>query len=86
LLDLDDNGLYGIDRKVLEALFNRPKKYANGTFRYAQSESTLRALTGLDEHYFKQIESKLMRLNYLTIGTGGRELTSQAIQTYFTNE
>jgi Holliday junction DNA helicase RuvB len=88
LLDLDEHGLYAIERQILKILYSRPKHYkplANGTVpkRYAQSETTLRSLTGLDENFYKQIEGKLLRLNFLTIGSGGRELTEHALHTYF---
>jgi Holliday junction resolvasome RuvABC ATP-dependent DNA helicase subunit len=88
LLGLDTHGLYPQERQVLESLFNRPKFYAprkDGTvpMRYAQSASTLQALTGLDEQLFKEIEVKLMRLGFLTISSAGRELTDQALATYF---
>lgn len=88
LLSLDEHGLYPVDRQVLETLFHRPKYFAprkDGTrpFKYAQSERTIRTITGLDENHYKQIESKLLRLGFLTIGTSGRELTPLALKTYF---
>jgi Holliday junction resolvasome RuvABC ATP-dependent DNA helicase subunit len=89
LLDLDENGLYYQDRKVLRALYNNPKLYApraDGTQlkRYAHSERAIRALTGLDENLYRdQIEPKLLRQGFLTIGTGGRELTEKAFAVYF---
>lgn len=92
LLDLDDNGLYYQDRKVLAALHSNPKLYApraDGTRlkRYAHSERAIRALTGLDENLYRdQIEPKLLRQGFLTIGTGGRELTDKAFAVYFTKE
>jgi len=88
LLDLDENGLYLQDRKVLEALYKNPKFYApraDGTRlkRYAHSERAIRALTGLDESLYRdQIEPKLLRQGFLTIGTGGRELTDKAFGSY----
>lgn len=91
LLGLDDNGLYPIDRSVLEVLFYRPKSYAprrDGTIpmRYAQSERTIRTITGLDERLYATVEAKLLRLNYLTISSAGRELTDKALETYFSQE
>lgn len=88
LLGLDDKGLYPEERKILEVLYYNPRFYApraDGTrlMRYAQSEATIRTLTGLDASYYKQLEGKLLRLHYLTIGAGGRELTPKALQTYF---
>lgn len=89
LLDLDEHGLYPHDRKVLEALWNNPKYYAkkaDGTQpkRFAHSERAIRALSGLDESLYRdQIEPKLLRQGFLTIGTAGRELTDSAIATYF---
>lgn len=89
LLDLDENGLYKHDRQVLEALVKHPKFYApraDGTRpkRYAHSERALRALTGLDEALYRdQIEPKLLRTGFITISSGGRELTEKAFQTYF---
>jgi len=89
LLDLDEHGLYYQDRKVLEALYNNPKLYApraDGTrlVRYAHSERAIRALTGLDESLYRdQIEPKLLRQGFITIGTGGRELTDKSFAVYF---
>lgn len=88
LLGLDKYGLYPQDRAVLHALFSNPKVMAprrDGTIpiRYAQSERTIRTITGLDEGFFKAIESKLLRLGYLTISSSGRELTPKALNTYF---
>lgn len=89
LLDLDEHGLYKHDRQVLEALYNNPKYYAprkDGTRlkRYAHSERAIRALTGLDEALYRdQIEPKLLRAGFLTISSGGRELTDKAFETYF---
>lgn len=84
LLDLDANGLYTHDRAVLRALHENPKFYARGGIRYAQSARAIQALTGLDEEYYlTQVEPKLLRLGYITIGTGGRELTPKAKETYF---
>lgn len=89
LMDLDEHGLYAHDRQVLEALFNNPKYYApraNGERprRYAHSERSIRALTGLDESLYKdQIEPKLFKTGFITISSGGRELTEKALRTYF---
>lgn len=89
LLDLDENGLYQHDRKVLEALYKNPKYYAmrkDGTRpkRYAHSERAIRALTGLDESLYRdEIEPKLLRTGFITIGTGGRELCEKTFRTYF---
>jgi len=89
LLELDENGLYYQDRKVLEALYKNPKLYApraDGTrmVRYAHSERAIRALTGLDENLYRdQIEPKLLRQGFITIGTGGRELTDKTFLVYF---
>jgi len=89
LLNLDENGLYQHDRKVLEALYKNPKFYAvrkDGTRpkRYAHSERAIRALTGLDESLYRdEIEPKLLRTGFITIGTGGRELCEKAFRTYF---
>ena len=89
LLELDSHGLYHQDRGVLQALYKNPKLYApraDGTQlkRYAHSERAIRALTGLDESLYRdQIEPKLLRQGFLTIGTGGRELTDRAFTAYF---
>jgi holliday junction DNA helicase RuvB len=88
LLGLDEHGLYPVERRILELLWTRPKFYAqrkDGTIpkRYAQSERTIRTIMGLDEQRYAQIESKLLRLNYLTVTSAGRELTEQSINTYF---
>lgn len=89
LLDLDEQGLYFQDRSVLQALYRNPKLYApraDGTRmkRYAHSERAIRALTGLDESLYRdQIEPKLLRQGFITIGTGGRELTDAAFEVYF---
>lgn len=87
LLDLDPNGLYSHDRKVLQALRDHPKKYASGKALHAHSERAIRALTGLDEALYRdQVEPKLIGQGFLTISTGGRELTDKAWETYFNVE
>jgi holliday junction DNA helicase RuvB len=88
MLGLDQYGLYPDDRRVLSALFDRPKQYARRRdgaipIKYAQSERTIRTITGFDEDYYRGIEAKLLRLDFLTIGTAGRELTSKAKSIYY---
>lgn len=84
MLDLDPNGLYSHDRKVLNALMKHPKKYASGKLVHAHSERAIRALTGMDEALYRdQVEPKLLQQGFITISTGGRELTDKAWETYF---
>jgi Holliday junction resolvasome RuvABC ATP-dependent DNA helicase subunit len=84
VLGLDEHGLRGVERRVLETLY-KSKKKVRGTYRYGMSSRALIASTGIDSPTFlNKIEPKLMELGFVTISAGvGRELTEHALEIYF---
>lgn len=86
VLGIDSNSLRPHERRVLEALYKNPKFLRRGQV-YAMSKSSLVALSGVDsETFIGAVEPKLLRLNYISVSSIGRELTPKSIEHYFLGE
>ncbi len=85
ILGIDGHGLRPRERRVLEALWHSPRTVKSwGWKAYALSQPSLIAISELDkETYVNYVEPKLLRLGFIKVSSIGRELTTEALNTYF---
>ena len=83
MLGVDDHGLRPVDRRVLDTLHKSPK-LIGGQRAFCMARQSLITIAGVDEDtYNKSVEPKLLRKQYITVSSSGRELSGKALEDYY---